>query len=294
MILRSTILGSRLYHYARLMRFHRPIGILLLLWPTLWALWIASAGQPHGYVLLVFVAGVTLMRAAGCVINDYADRHVDPHVCRTMERPLATGKLPASEAVMLFVALCLIAFALVLTLDRLTIGLSVIAVLLAAGYPFTKRYTHWPQAVLGLAFAWGVPMAFAAETGRIPVITWWIYAAAVIWALVYDTFYAMVDRDDDLRIGVKSTAILFGRHDLAIVGGFQVAMVGVLAAVGVMAGLHWIYFAGLSIGAGLFAYHLYLARERDRAGCFAAFNHNHWFGLVVFAGIALDFWLAAK
>jgi len=280
---------ARWEYYWRLMRFHRPIGILLLLWPTLWALWWASAGQPRMDVVVVFVCGVVLMRAAGCVINDYADRDFDPHVARTRERPLAAGEVTPREALWLFAVLCTLAFLLVLTMNALTIGLSFIGALLAASYPFTKRVTHWPQAYLGIAFAWAVPMAFAAQTGTVPTWSWWIFLATALWALIYDTEYAMVDRDDDVKIGVKSTAIWFGRWDRAAIAALQGAMWLILAWLGVFTGRGGWYFAGLLVVAGLFVYQQMLIAQRQREACFRAFTHNHWVGLTVFVGLLLDY-----
>jgi len=280
---------SRLREYALLMRLHRPIGILLLLWPTLWALWLAAAGRPSWHVLAVFVAGVVLMRSAGCVINDYADRDFDPHVARTRDRPLAAGRVSTREALALFMVLVLVAFALVLTLNALTIVLSFVGALLATTYPFTKRYTHLPQFYLGAAFGWGVPMAYAAQAGTIPADAWILFAATLSWAVAYDTAYAMVDRDDDLRIGVKSTAILFGRADRAMIALFHAATLGLLAWVGVRAGLGLTYYVGLGVAALLAGYQQWLIRERDRDGCFRAFLNNHWFGAVVFAGLLFGF-----
>ncbi len=282
-------IAMKLKDYAQLMRLHRPIGILLLAWPTLWALWIASQGRPDPHVLVVFVLGVVLMRSAGCVINDYADRHFDPHVARTRERPLAAGRVSPREALALFFVLCLIAFALVLTLDRLTVLLSLAGAFLAATYPFLKRYTHLPQFYLGMAFGWGIPMAFAAQTGAVPGIAWILFAANVCWAVAYDTAYAMVDREDDLKVGVKSTAILFGRHDRAMIFVFHLATVALLALSGALAGLGLGYHAGLTVALGLAIYQQHLMRGRDRDGCFRAFLNNNWFGAAVFAGLAVDY-----
>ena len=279
----------KLKDYAQLMRLHRPIGILLLAWPTLWALWIASQGRPDPHVLVVFVLGVVLMRSAGCVINDYADRHFDPHVARTRERPLAAGRVAPAEALALFFVLCLVAFALVLTLNRLTVWLSLAGAFLAATYPFLKRYTHLPQFYLGMAFGWGIPMAFAAQTGAVPGIAWMLFAANVCWAVAYDTAYAMVDREDDLKVGVKSTAILFGRHDRAMIFVFHLATVALLALAGTRAGLGLGYHAGLTAALGLAIYQQYLMRGRDRDGCFRAFLNNNWFGAAVFAGLVIDY-----
>lgn len=277
--------------YWRLMRFDKPIGIFLLLWPGLWALWFAGQGHPDVGVVIVIVLGTLLMRAAGCVINDYADRDFDPHVERTRLRPIAAGEVTPREALWLFVALCLVALALVLTMNPLTIALAVPGAFLAASYPFMKRYTHLPQAYLGIAFGWAVPMSFAAQLGYIPGLAWELFAATVIWALIYDTMYAMVDRDDDLKIGVKSTAILFGRHDRLIIGLLQLAMLALLADVGRRAGLGLAFGGGLLAGAALFVYQQWLIRDREKPECFRAFLNNHWFGAVVFAGIALDYLL---
>ncbi|MEY2680208.1 MAG: hypothetical protein RL661_439 [Pseudomonadota bacterium] len=282
---------GKLDAYWRLMRFDKPIGIFLLLWPGLWALWIAGQGHPDAHVVIVIVLGTILMRAAGCVINDYADRDFDPHVKRTRLRPIAAGEIEPCEGLWLFVGLCLTAFALVLQLNPLTIALSVPGAFLAGTYPFTKRFTQLPQAYLGIAFGWAVPMSFAAQTGGVSWIAWEIYAATVLWALIYDTMYAMVDRDDDLKIGVKSTAILFGRHDRLILGLLQVAMLAILLAVGRQANLGPWYVAGWLGGAILFGYQQWLIRDREKPACFRAFLNNHWFGALLFAGIALDYWL---
>ncbi len=275
--------------YAQLMRLHRPIGILLLLWPTLWALWIAAQGRPDLRVFIVFVLGVVLMRSAGCVINDYADRDFDPHVARTRDRPIAAGRVTPAEALVLFAVLCLIAFALVLTLNRLTILLSFAGVFLAATYPFLKRYTHLPQFYLGMAFGWGIPMAFAAQTGGVPTLAWILFAANVCWSVAYDTAYAMVDREDDLKVGVKSTAILFGRFDRAMVFIFHIMTIVLLALTGTLAGLGLGYYAGLMAALGFALYQQRLMRERDRDGCFRAFLNNNWFGAAVFAGLLIDY-----
>lgn len=280
---------ERLHQYYLLTRLHKPIGILLLLWPTLWALWIAAAGVPDLRILLVFIVGVVLMRSAGCVINDYADRNFDPHVARTRERPIAAGRVSPREALLLFAVLCLLAFALVLTLNRQTIYLSFGALLLAAVYPFTKRYTQLPQVVLGAAFGWAIPMAFAAVQGAVPKIGWLLFTVNVLWSTAYDTYYAMVDRDDDVKIGVKSTAILFGESDLLIVGVLQVLVLGGLVLVGQLAGLGLYFYLGLLVAAGLALYQQYLARRRDREGCFRAFLNNNGFGAAVFAGILLHY-----
>lgn len=283
---------ERLRAYALLVRLHRPIGIYLLLWPTLWALWIAAEGWPHPGVLFIFVAGVVLMRSAGCAINDYADRHIDPHVARTRERPIAAGLVSPREALVVFAVLCLLAFVLVLFLNRLTILLSLVAVALAASYPFMKRLHHLPQVHLGAAFGWAVPMAFAAQTGEFPPpVAWLMFIATVIWATVYDTFYAMADREDDLRLGVRSTAILFGDADRMITGGLQLLLLWSLWLIGREAGLGPWYWLGLVVAAGLALYQQYLIVEREPAACFRAFLNNHWFGAAVFGGVFLDYLL---
>jgi 4-hydroxybenzoate polyprenyltransferase len=282
---------DRAKQYWLLARFDRPIGILILLWPSLWALWVAGNGQPDGLVLLVICLGVVLMRAAGCVINDYADRDFDPHVERTKQRPIASGKVSPKEALVLFVVLCLIAFSLVLLLNTFTIILSFGGAFLAASYPFMKRYTHLPQAYLGIAFGWAVPMAFAAQNNSIPPVAWVMYLAVVLWALVYDTMYAMVDKDDDLKIGVKSTAILFANNDRLIIGGLQLIILGLLYLVGQMAAMGWPYYLSLVVAAGLSVYQQKLIFYRQKADCFKAFLNSNWFGLIVFVGIALHYWL---
>ncbi|WP_456408157.1 4-hydroxybenzoate octaprenyltransferase [Thiolapillus sp.] len=280
---------SRWQNYARLMRLDKPIGILLLLWPTLWALWIAGEGHPKPWLVVVFIAGVILMRSAGCVINDYADRKIDSHVKRTAQRPLTAGLVSKKEALTLFAVLVTLAFLLVLTLNTLTIGLSLVGAFLATSYPFTKRFTHLPQAYLGAAFGWAIPMAFAAQTGSIDPRSWWLFAAVLVWALIYDTMYAMVDRDDDLKIGVKSTAILFGRYDRLIIGALQLIFLGLLIHTGKLFGLGQYYFVGLALAALLMLYHQWLIRHRQREQCFKAFLHNHWVGVVIFAGILADY-----
>jgi 4-hydroxybenzoate polyprenyltransferase len=271
--------------YALLMRLDRPIGSLLLLWPTLWALWIAGEGSPEPAICAVFLLGVVVMRSAGCVINDFADRDFDPHVERTRERPLAAGRVSTREALGLFVALMLVALALVLTLNRLTIVLAVAGAALATLYPFMKRYTYLPQVHLGLAFSWAIPMAFAALTGSVPPMAWLLLVGNLIWTVAYDTIYAMVDRDDDLMVGVKSTAILFGEMDRAFIAGMQVSTLLVLALVGRQAGLGITFEAGLALAGVLFAYQQWLIRNREREPCFRAFLNNNWVGAVIFAGI---------
>ena len=275
--------------YARLMRLDKPIGIMLLLWPTLWALWIAGQGHPRPWVVVVFVAGVVLMRSAGCVINDFADRDFDRHVRRTAERPLTSGLVSPKEALVLFAVLAGLALLLVFTLNGLTLALALVGAFLAVSYPFTKRITHLPQAYLGAAFGWAVPMAFAAQTDAVDPRAWWLFAVVLVWAVVYDTMYAMVDRDDDLKIGIKSTAILFGRHDRLIIGLLQLLMVGLLLQVGRVFELGLGYHAGVAVAAGLMAYHQWLIRDRDPQRCFRAFLHNQWIGLVIFLGIVLDY-----
>ncbi|MCK5383098.1 MAG: 4-hydroxybenzoate octaprenyltransferase [Gammaproteobacteria bacterium] len=283
---------TRLRDYASLMRLDKPIGIFLLLWPTLWALLIASGGDPDPKVLMIFVAGVILMRSAGCVINDYADRDFDRHVSRTQNRPLTAGRVTTKEAKVLFVTLCLLAFVLVLQLNLLTIGLAVIGVLLAAVYPFLKRVTHLPQVFLGIAFGWSVPMAFAAQTGSVPQIAWLMFVATVLWATAYDTLYAMVDREDDRVLGLKSTAILFGDSDRQIIGIIQVMLLACLLMIGHQAQLGLIYYLAVLVAAGLAGWQQYLIRFREREACFQAFLNNNWFGAVIFLGILFDYLFA--
>ena len=286
--IRSAIFSQRLHEYILLTRLNRPIGILLLLWPTLWGLWFAAGGLPGWHVLFVFVAGVVLMRSAGCVVNDYADRDFDPHVERTRARPIAAGRVSVREALLLFVALALGAFVLVLTLNRLTIAMSFAGAFLAASYPFLKRYTHLPQFYLGMAFGWGIPMAFAAQTGTVPGLAWILFAANVCWSVAYDTAYAMVDREDDLKVGVKSTAILFGRADRVMIGLFHAGTLLLLVAAGVVAGFGLLYYLGLIAAALHAGYQQWLIRERDHAACFRAFLSNNIFGAMVFTGLVLD------
>lgn len=274
--------------YARLMRLHRPIGTLLLLWPTLWALWLAADGMPDPFVLIVFVLGTFLMRSAGCVINDYADRDFDGHVRRTRDRPLAVGEVEPQHALILFVVLVLVAGLLVLTQNWLTVALAFAAVALASAYPFMKRYTYLPQVWLGASFAWSVPMAFAAQTGSLPPLAWLLLSAVVLWVIVYDTQYAMVDRDDDLEVGIKSTAILFDDADRLIIGLLQILLLVDLWLVGRQASLGAPYYAGLVVAAGLAAWQQWLIRDREPAQCFRAFLNNNWFGIAVFAGIVAD------
>jgi 4-hydroxybenzoate polyprenyltransferase len=278
----------RLSLYWALVRGDRPIGWLLLLWPTWWGLWLAARGLPPLWTLVVFSLGVWLTRSAGCVINDYADRWLDPHVERTKNRPLATGAVRGREALAVFAVLMLVAFALVSTLNTLTIAMSFVGIVLAASYPYLKRYTHFPQVYLGMAFGWGIPMAFAAIRGDVPSVAWGLYAANIVWSTAYDTWYAMVDREDDLRMGSKSTAILFGRFDLVAQSILYALFFALLGTVGVVAALGPAYLIGLAVAVALVLWEFRIARTRDRAACFRAFLHNHWVGLAVFAGLALD------
>lgn len=280
---------ERLGQYWKLARGDRPIGWLLLLWPTWWGLWVAAGGTPPLWTLLVFSAGVWLTRSAGCVINDYADRWLDPLVERTKDRPLATGAVRGREALLVFAVLMLVAFALVLTMNRLTVLMSFVGVLLAASYPYLKRHTYLPQVYLGMAFGWGIPMGFAAIQGEVPPVAWVLYVANIFWATGYDTWYAMVDREDDIRAGSKSTAILFGELDLVAQGVLYALTFVALLLVGRSAGLGGLYWAGLAVAAGLVAWEFVIARRRERAACFRAFLHNHWVGMAIFAGIAADY-----
>lgn len=276
-------------HYWYLARFDKPIGTLILLYPALWALWIASHGNPNLLVLIVILLGVVIMRAAGCVINDYADRHFDPHVARTKLRPIAAGQISPKAALIFFVALCLLAFSLVLLLNQFTILLSFVGAFLAASYPFMKRYTYLPQAYLGIAFGWAVPMSFAAQLNEIPSIAWILYLVVILWALVYDTMYAMVDKDDDLKIGVKSTAILFGKYDRQIMGVLQIIILLLLIIIGQIKGLGSFYYLGLIAAACFSIYQQKLIFYREKSACFKAFLNNNWFGLVIFVGLFLDY-----
>jgi len=278
-------LGSKLSLYAQLIRFDKPIGTYLLLWPTLWALTIAAQGAPDGWLLFVFVSGVFLMRSAGCAINDYADRDLDLNVARTRERPLTSGKITTSEALAVFAVLALLAFLLVLSLNRFTILLSFAGILLAASYPYMKRFHYLPQVHLGLAFGWAVPMAFAAQTEALPKQAWLLYVATILWAVAYDTMYSMVDRDDDLKLGVKSTAILFGDYDRLMVGLFQLMFVIALVLIGLDLGFSAFYYLGLSAAALLLIFQQFLLADRVPAHCFLAFLNNQWVGAAVFLGI---------
>lgn len=280
---------ERLLAYVHLVRLHRPIGIFLLMWPALWALWLAGDGKPPWPVVLVFVLGVVLMRSAGCAINDFADRDLDGRVARTQQRPLAVGLVSAAEALGVFALLSLAAFALVLLLNWQTVALSLVALGLTLVYPFMKRVTHLPQLFLGAAFGWAIPMAFMAVTGSIPSIAWVLFSVAIIWALIYDTQYAMVDRADDLKIGIKSTAILFGDWDRLAIGLLQLLMLGILLWLGVEAGLGPWYRAGLGVAAALAIYQQWLIRNQDPTGCFQAFLNNNYLGMAIFVGLALDY-----
>ncbi len=284
-------LRERLAEYEKLMRLDKPIGILLLLWPTLWALWVAGAGRPSVLVVAIFVIGTVLMRSAGCVINDYADKDFDGHVERTRNRPLAAKRVTPKEALWLAAGLAVVSFLLVLPLNLLTILMSVPAVFLAGSYPFTKRFLAIPQAYLGIAFGFGIPMAFAALQGEIPLVAWAMLVANVFWAVAYDTEYAMVDRPDDLKIGIKTSAITFGRFDVAAVMLCYVATLAILGWVGAVTGAGAAFFAGLVVAAGIMGYHYTLIRERDRAKCFKAFLHNNWVGAAIFTGWAVDYLL---
>ncbi len=281
---------SKFRAYLQLIRFDRPIGTLLLLWPTLWALWLAAEGPPAGHLLGIFVLGTFLMRSAGCIINDLADRSFDGAVQRTRDRPLVTGAVAPGEALALCAGIGLLAFVLVLFTNALTILLSFAGVALAACYPFMKRHTHLPQLVLGAAFSWGIPMAFAAVRGELPAMLWLVFVANLLWTVAYDTEYAMVDREDDIKIGIKSTAILFGEMDRSMVAVLQALTVLALLLVGMRFGLGLYFYLGLLLAAGLFVYQQYLIRERRPEGCFKAFLNNNWAGAAVFGGLLLEFW----
>ena len=284
---------QRLSAYERLMRLDKPIGILLLLWPTLWGLWLSAGGMPSYQVAWIFVLGTVLMRSAGCVMNDLADMRFDGQVERTRHRPLVTGVVSRREALVLAAVLALAAFALVLFLNRLTLQLSVPALLLAASYPFTKRFFALPQAYLGIAFGFGIPMAYAAQLNQVPPMAWWLLLANVFWAIAYDTEYAMVDRDDDVKLGLSTAAITFGRYDVFAVMSCYASMLIILAWVGLQRGLGLYYFAGLTVAACIMSLHYRWIRDRSRAGCFRAFLHNNWVGAAIFGGIALELALGA-
>ena len=286
-------LTQRLAHYEKLMRLDKPIGVLLLLWPTLWGLWLAADGIPDTNILMIFMFGTVLMRSAGCVVNDYADRDFDPHVERTKNRPMATRAVSTKEALLLAAGLSLAAFVLILPLNRLTLTLSVLALFLAASYPFTKRFFAMPQAYLGVAFSFGIPMAFAAQTGGIPFIAWILMTANLFWVIAYDTEYAMVDKVDDLKIGIKTSAITFGDFDVMGVMLCHAGFLSIMAAVGLIQNLGIVYYAGLAVALGLIIYQYRLIHDRDRGRCFKAFLHNNWVGAAVFAGIGLDYLMQA-
>jgi len=282
-------LAERLSLYIQLTRLNRPIGILLLLWPTLWGVWIAGDGHPAPHIVLIFVLGTVLMRSAGCAINDYADRDFDKHVKRTSERPVTSGRISPGEALWVAAVLALAAFLLIMPLNNLTLLLSIPAVFVAASYPFSKRFFAIPQAYLGIAFGFGIPMAFAAQQGDVPALAWLPVIANVFWAIAYDTEYAMVDRDDDVRLGIHSSALLFGKFDVAAVMSCYAISLGYLVLTGQSARLGVTYYLGLAVAAGIALYHYSLIRQRRREQCFKAFLHNNWFGAAVFAGIALDY-----
>ena len=282
-------IADRIKIYAQLMRLDKPIGILLLLWPMLWGLWFAARGLPDWHILIIFILGTILMRSAGCVINDFADRKIDPHVERTKNRPMATGRVSAKEAWLLATGLSLIAFLLIQPLNQLTILLSVPALFLAGTYPFTKRFFAMPQAYLGIAFSFGIPMAFAAQTNSLPPVIWILMLANLFWVIAYDTAYAIVDKPDDLKIGIKTSAITFGQFDVLGVMLCHACFIAIMLVIGQMQQMNLAYYTGLMIAAGLSAYQYTLIRHRDRALCFKAFLHNNWVGMVVFIGIALDF-----
>jgi 4-hydroxybenzoate polyprenyltransferase len=280
---------NRLRLYFRLVRLDKPIGTLLLLWPTLNALWLASDGRPNWKLIAIFALGTLLMRSAGCAINDYADRDFDKHVQRTKERPITSGQIKPKEALLVAAALALLSFCLILPLNTLTRQLSVLAVIVAASYPYFKRFFAIPQAYLGIAFGFGIPMAFAAVQDQVPAAAWWLLLANVFWSVAYDTEYAMVDREDDLKIGIKTSAITFGRYDVAAIMLCYAASLTLIFVVGWQFGLRIWFALGLLVAAGCAAYHYTLIRARERAPCFAAFRHNNWLGAAIFAGIALDY-----
>lgn len=284
-------MANQTHPYLRLLRLDKPIGILLLLWPTMWGLWFAAEGIPPITILLVFTAGVVLMRSAGCAINDFADRGFDAHVERTQSRPLATGEVTPREALLLAGGLSLLAFILILPLNKLVILLSLPALLLAASYPFTKRFLAIPQAYLGIAFGFGIPMAYAAVRNEVPLEAWLLLAANLFWAVAYDTEYAMVDRPDDLKIGIKTSAITFGMLDIAAIAFCYIASLLLLAYTGLRVTLGPVFYVGLAIAGGIAAYHLWLIKNREQAACFKAFLHNTWFGFAIFAGLMLDYLL---
>ncbi|MDX8379139.1 MAG: 4-hydroxybenzoate octaprenyltransferase [Gallionella sp.] len=279
---------ERLSLYIQLTRLNRPIGILLLLWPTLWGVWIASGGHPAWHIVLIFTLGTVLMRSAGCAINDYADRAIDKQVKRTQDRPLTSGRITSREALWIAALLAILALLLILPLNTLTLLLSIPAVFLAASYPYTKRFLVIPQAYLGISFGFGIPMAFAAQTGSVPAVAWLLLLANTFWSIAYDTEYAMVDRDDDIHLGIHSSALFFGKHDVFAVMSCYVATLALLAIVGQIRGLGLAYYLGLLTAGGLAIYHYSLIKSRRRDTCFKAFLHNHWIGFAVFLGIVID------
>jgi 4-hydroxybenzoate polyprenyltransferase len=282
-------ISERIQLYVQLARLHRPIGILLLLWPTLWGVWIAGNGHPAWSIVFIFTLGTVLMRSAGCVINDYADRDFDKHVERTKDRPLTSGKVSTREALLLAGALAVVSFLLILPLNKLTLLLSVPAVFLAASYPFTKRFFAIPQAYLGIAFGFGIPMAFAATLNNVPPVAWVLLVANIFWAIAYDTEYAMVDRNDDIHLGINSSALFFGKFDVVAVMLCYGVTLALLAVAGLMAGLGLPYFFGLIIAEGIALHHYSLIKDRNREKCFAAFLHNNWLGAAVFVGLVVDY-----
>jgi 4-hydroxybenzoate polyprenyltransferase len=282
-------LTERLHLYYQLTRLNRPIGILLLLWPTLWGVWIAGNGHPAWHIVFIFTLGTVLMRSSGCVINDFADRHIDKHVERTQHRPITSGRIGSREAVWLAVALAAISFLLILPLNRLTLLLSIPAVFLAGSYPFTKRFFVIPQAYLGIAFGFGIPMAFAAQLDHVPNVAWLLLLANVFWAIAYDTEYAMVDRNDDIHLGIHSSALFFGQYDVVAVMTCYVLTFALLAVAGLMTGMGIAYFIGLMVAEGISLHHYQLIKGREREECFRAFLHNNWIGAAIFAGIVIDY-----
>ncbi len=292
--MQSVFFKDRLTQYAKLVRADNPIGALLLLWPMLWALWIVSEGQPALAVLVVFIVGTFLMRSAGCAINDYADRDIDGSVARSKNRPIVSGRVTPNEALMVAAVLALLSFLLVMLMNPLTVAMSFVGVVLAAVYPFSKRVTYWPQLVLGLAFGWAVPMVSAAQTGTVGYVGWVVYLAAILWALAYDTIYAMVDRDDDLKLGVKSTAIWFGSYDVIAVATTLICVLLIMALTGLSASLGSLYFVGLGVGAVVVIRQLWLIRSRDPTDCYKAFLLSNYMGLAIFIGLLLDYLLTTN
>ncbi|MAD91639.1 MAG: 4-hydroxybenzoate octaprenyltransferase [Gammaproteobacteria bacterium] len=280
---------QKLFNYCKLMRLNKPIGIWLLLWPTLWALWVASEGWPNQNLFIIFTLGVIIMRSAGCVLNDYVDQNIDLHVKRTQMRPIVSGQISSKEALVLFILLGLAAISLAMMLNRMTQLLATIAASLTIIYPFIKRFFSLPQFVLGIAFGWAIPMVFAAVTGGVPIIAWLLFGTVVIWAVIYDTFYAMIDRNDDIKVGVKSTAILFGDADLFIIAGLQSIMLVMLIFIGFFIKLSIWFFSSIFIASIFMIYHLWLARNREPHGCYAAFKNNHIIGLVIFFGFLIHY-----